>query len=242
MKSLFAVASVSLLCAAGNVSAIAKEDVNHHELNIKQYSNKKLPLQEVIRAPGANPLVTKVLYDKGYRGRYCMFSCQFYDGYTSKWTDYHVSIQPYESTCFALAGGCNVSTYPEPDNEIKLKIDEKSYQLTMSDPDTYSYYLPLEVRRVLAANSDSLVSIHTSWDRLREYELGNKTRSLLNIVLNQEIELESEIDIKPSSSESKTDAMPSLESQIKEVNVLLQKGMISKDEYDSMRRNILGLD
>jgi hypothetical protein len=40
MKSLFAVASVSLMCAAGNVSAIAKEDANHHELNIKQYSNK----------------------------------------------------------------------------------------------------------------------------------------------------------------------------------------------------------
>ena len=242
MKSLFAVTSVSLLCAAGNVPAIAQEDVNHHELNIKEYSNKKLPLGEVIRAPGASPLVTKVLYDKGYRGRYCMFSCQFYDGYTSKWTDYFVSIQPYESTCFALAGGCNVSTYPAPDEEIELKIDEKSYQLTMSDADTYSYYLPLEARRVLAASGDSSVSIHTTWDRLRVYELGDKTRNLLNVVLNQKNELETKMDMKTSSPESKTDARLSLESQIQEINALLRKGMISKDEYDSMRRNILGLE
>lgn len=242
MQKLFVATAISILCAAGNIPAIAAGDVNHHELNIKQYSNKKLPLREVIIAPGASPLVTKVLYDKGYRGRYCMFSCQFYDGYTSKWTDYYVSIQPYQSTCFALAGGCNVSTYPAPDEEIELKIDEKVYQLKMSNPDTYSYYLPLEVRRILAASSDSSVAIHTSWDRLRVYELGDKTKNLLGSVLNQDNELEIEIDVKPSSPESKTDAKPSLESQIQEINALLRKGMISRDEYDSMRRNILGLD
>lgn len=242
MKKLFVATALSILCSAGNAPAIAEEDVNHHELNIKQYSNKKLPLGEVIRAPGASPLVTKVLYDKGYRGRYCMFSCQFYDGYTSKWTDYYVSIQPYESTCFALAGGCNVSTYPAPDEEIELKIDEKVFRLTMSDPGTYSYYLPLEVRKALAAISDSSVSIHTSWDRLRVYELGDETKNLLAAVLNQDNELEIEIDVEPSSPESKTDVKPSLESQIQEINVLLRKGMISRDEYDSMRRNILGLD
>ena len=219
-----------------------KVELNHYELNLKERSNKDLPLGKILAVNAPDPYVTKVLYDKGYRGRLCAFSCHFYEGYVSKWTDYTLSLQPYETTCFALAGGCNTTTYPKPDDVVDLVVGGNSYQLRMFDADTYSYYLPLEARKAIALSGNSGVVINTGWDIMRSYEIGGKTSALLASVVN----LSDDIDLGQKSLEANqvdedSPREPTLEDKIEEINGLLLKGLISKDEYEAMRKKVLGL-
>lgn len=216
------------------------DEPDHLELSVKEYSNKNLPFGEVIDVSGRNPLITKVVYDKGYRGRLCFISCNFYDGYTSKWTDYLVSLQPYQTTCLAAAGGCNTTTYPSPDGNIKLVIGKQVFELSMVDPATYSYYLPLEARKALAMGEAERVVIQTRWEVLTDYEIGKKTKAALTKVLD--LERDVSIDQFGFAPQEGLDAQkPTTEERLREIESLLSKGLISKDEYEAMRKKALGL-
>lgn len=215
-------------------------EIDHLELSVKEYSNKNLPLGEVIDVSGRNPLVTKVVYDKGYRGRLCFISCNFYDGYTSKWTDYLLSLQPYQTTCFAAAGGCNTTTYPRPDSKIKLIIGKQLFELSMVDSVTYSYYLPLEARKALAVGGNERVAIQTSWEALKDYEIGKKTKAALAHVLN----LGNDVSVDQlgfTPREEPDNKKSSVEDRLKEIGDLFSKGLISKDEYEAMRKKALDI-
>ena len=226
--------------AAPGATAEQPVKPDHLELSVKEYSNKNLPFAEVIDVSGRNPLVTRVIYDKGYRGRLCFISCNFYDGYTSKWTDYLLSLQPYQTTCFAAAGGCNTTTYPKPDSKIKLIIGKQSFELSMVDTATYSYYLPLDARKALVADGDERVVIQTGWEVLRDYEIGKKTRARLAQVLS----LGSDVSIDQfgfAPQEALDAKKSSVEDRLKEIEALFSKEIISKDEYEAMRKKALGL-
>ena len=231
----------SRVAAAPEAEAKQLAELDHIDLSVKEYSNKELPFGVLIDVSGRNPVTTKIVYDKGYRGRLCFISCHFYDGYTSKWTDYLLSLQPYQTTCFAAAGGCNTTSYPKPDRTIQLIVGEKSYDISMADSNTYSYYLPLEARKALASAGNSRVVIKTSWDILKEYEIGGKTRTLLASVLNTD----SDVAIDKFGFEPPQDSAevtPSIEDRLKEIEALFSKGMVSKDEYEAMRKKVLGLE
>lgn len=242
MRNLIALGVLAGVLIVTNPIARAESEVqiNHLELNLKEYSNKKLPLGKAISVAGEDPLVTKVLYDQGYKGRICFISCHFYDGYTSKWTDFFVSLQPYESTCMAIAGGCNTTAYPKPDDEIKLVVGDDSFKVRMVDTETYSYYLPLDARQSIASNNRQNISINTSWAPMKVYEIGGKTKALLASLLNLDKELSFD-DSEPKSAQEVEVKEPSLEEKIEEINNLLLKGLISKDEYKAMRERVLGL-
>jgi hypothetical protein len=220
--------SQDALCEPGKST---NGSINYAELNIKEFKAKSLPFSEVIADP--NDASSKVVFDQGYKGRLCFTSCNFYEGYTSKWSSYFLDLQPYESTCFSLAGGCNSITFPIPDEELEVRVGSNSFKVKMSDPTRNSYYLPLELRRAIANSGDESIVINTSWDKLREYKIGQKTRVLLPIVLDQSKELQSKIENQQP--------VTSIEARLVELAELRKKGLIKSQEYEEMRRKILGL-
>lgn len=205
--------------------------VNYSELNIREHKAKSLPLSQVLTINKVKP--ERIVFDQGYRGRICLFSCHFYDGYTSRWSSYSLDLQPYESTCSALAGGCTTTTFPRPDSEIIVLVGGKEYKASMTDEQKYRYYLPLALRQAIVQNESFPITIRTKWDKYRDYKIGNKTRPLLTQVLDSATEVE--VEASTSARESST------EERINELNKLREKGLISEDEYRKMRQKALGL-
>lgn len=208
-----------------------KETIDYVNLNIREYRAKNLPFSEVLSTDKGSG--EKVLFDQGYRGRICLISCHFYDGITSKWGGHYLDLQPYESTCSAIAGGCNTITFPRPDSKIKVTVGDQEFEITMIDETRYRYYLPLALRRIISSNQTAPVTIKTSWDKFRDYKLGNKSRSLLGAVLDAK----SEIDIAaPSATKA-----PNIEARLEELKQLKKKGLIDENEYVQLRKKILEL-
>ena len=98
-------------------------------MNIKGIDPKNLLFDTPI-STSKSPLTT-VLYDRAVEGDMCFLSCNFYNGVTSKWSNFFVDLQPFENFCMSLTG-C-ASQYPTPSEEILLKIGSSSYSLKISD-------------------------------------------------------------------------------------------------------------
>ena len=191
--------------AVENRPSSSNEVVNYLDLNIRDYKAKALPFSKVLS--GGQGGIEKVLFDQAYRGRLCFISCHFYDGYTSKWSSYYLELQPYESTCFALAGGCNTITFPKPDSRIKISVGSQEFYVVMTDESRYRYYLPLALRQA-------------TWDKYRNYRVGDDSRKLLVAVLNRNDEIE-----PPRMVDS---AIQSVEERLNELMKLREKGLIDE--------------
>ena len=215
-----------------NTAARDGEVIDYVDLNIRDFKAKKLPFSRVL--PSTAEIGQKVLFDQAYRGRLCFISCHFYDGYTSKWSQYYLDLQPYESTCFALAGGCNTITFPRPDPRIRVGVGGQEFEVSMIDESRYRYYLPLALRQAIAASETTPVIIKTTWDKYRDYRVGDKSRRLLGAVLNRN----EEIEVPRSSGPS---AVTSIEEKLNELKVLRDKGLIDEGEYNRLRQKTLGL-
>jgi hypothetical protein len=218
--------------AAANPSVTSGEVVDYFDLNIRDYKAKALPFSKVL-ASGAAGGNDKVLFDQTYRGRLCFISCHFYDGYTSRWSGYYLDLQPYESTCFALAGGCNTITFPRPDSRMKISVGSQEYELLMVDESRYRYYLPLATRQAISSSETAAVTIKTTWDKYREYRVGDKSRRLLGAVLNRNDEI--------ATPDSGVPAALSIEERLNELKRLRGKGLIDESEYNRLRQKALGL-
>lgn len=216
---------------AANTSARDSEAVDYAGLNIRDYKAKTLPFSRVLTSTAE--IGPKVLFDQAYRGRLCFISCHFYDGYTSKWSQYYLDLQPYESTCFAIAGGCNTITFPRPDSRIRVSVGDQEYEVSMIDEDRYRYYLPLALRQAIAASETTPVIIKTTWDKYRDYRVGDKSRRLLGAVLNRSDEIEVPRSAGP--------AVTSIEERLHDLKALRDKGLIDEAEYNRLRQKTLGL-
>jgi len=207
-----------------------KEEIGYIDLSAKNLRPAKdFPFDVVLgqsQSDGA-----RVLFNREYKGRLCFFSCHFYDGVISKWTNFFVEVQPYENTCLSLAGGCNNTAFADPSKSLGVKVGKDAYTIEMVDPSKNRYYLPLALRKALAnADTDSVV-IETSFPKYPAYRLGAKTVSKIG----QVVDTTQEIAVQPAGGElqkSKAEKLTELES-------LYKSGMISEEEYRKAREKII---
>ena len=100
----------------------------------------------------------------------------------------------------------------------------------MTNRDNYQYYPPLEVRQAIASSKELLVEI--SGVAYPVYKVKKKNHTIIVDLVNTGKELN--IIKQTKDNESKAD-------KLLEIEDLLKQGLINKKEYDSMRKNILGL-
>jgi hypothetical protein len=171
-----------------------------------------------------------VLYDRAVEGDMCFLSCNFYNGVTSKWSNFFVDLQPFENFCMSLTG-C-ASQYPTPSEEILLKIGSSSYSLKISDITQNRYYIPLLARKDIASNSGE-VSIEIQGVKMPVYKIGPKNRETLRKLVNQSQELTQYVDAENPRT---------LKEKLVEAKDLLDSGLITEAEYQDMREKILDSD
>ena len=223
---------VSILIAAQpSAQSIASgvEQINYSETSVKGFKRTQgFPFDKVL--PSVNGNSTKVLFNREYNGRICLISCHFYDGIISKWTNFYVDLQPYESSCSALAGGCTNTAFPEPPKSLVVKSGAKEFTINMVNPSQNSYYLPLSLRQALVAGGSDPVTLQTEFPKFPLYRLSAKTLAKLREVLD----VTQEIDVKTTPDLQKTKA-----DRLQELDQLLKTGLISEQEYRQARVRII---
>jgi hypothetical protein len=103
----------------------------------------------------------------------------------------------------------------------------------MVDESRYRYYLPLAARQAISSSETAAVTIKTTWDKYREYRVGDKSRRLLGAVLNRNDEL--------AIPDSGVPTALSIEERLNELKRLREKGLIDDSEYNRLRQKALGL-
>ena len=198
------------------------------DVNIKGIDPKNLLFDTPI-STSKSPLTT-VLYDRAVEGDMCFLSCNFYNGVTSKWSNFFVDLQPFENFCMSLTG-C-ASQYPTPSEEILLKIGSSSYSLKISDITQNRYYIPLLARKDIASNSGE-VSIEIQGVKMPLYKIGPKNREILRTLVDQSQELTQYVEAEKPRT---------LKEKLVEAKDLLDSGLITEAEYQGMREKILDSD
>lgn len=193
------------------------------DINIKGVDPKNLKFDVIL--PATLSPNTKILYDRAVEGDMCFISCNFYNGVTSKWSDFYVYVQPFENFCLTLTG-C-ASQYPSPSADIQIIVDGQRYPIKISDPESNGYYLPLDVRQTIASSS-SQIAIEISGVKMPLYKVGARNSALIKQVVNTITELES----AQTGSNTK-------EQRLKELQALFDKGLISEQELEAARMKIL---
>tara|TARA_Y100000766_G_C18698822_1_gene503196 strand:+ start:51 stop:782 length:732 start_codon:yes stop_codon:yes gene_type:complete len=192
------------------------------DVNIKGLDPKNLLFNTFI--PSTSPPNTRLIYDRGVEGDMCFISCNFYNGVTSKWTDFFVDLQPFENFCMALTG-CS-GQYPSPADTVNLKVSEMNFKLSISDRKQNRYYLPLKARKAIS-NSEEEISIEIPGAKMPIYVIGKENRQNLSQLVNTDREL-----TKYLSKESK-------KVRLSELKELLDEKLIDNSEYKKAREKIL---
>lgn len=194
--------------------------------SIKGVDPKNLPFNAVIQVEA--DYTDKILYDRAVEGDMCFITCNNYNGVTSKWSNYHVDLQPFENFCMFLTG-CS-SQYPLPSREVILKVGEKAWTLKMVEPEQNRYYLPLEARQAIAERRGK-ISLEISGIKMPVYRIGPKNLPLIADVVNQTAEKQD--FTKPGASTR------SKEERLAELQALRDKNLITPAEYTEARRKII---
>jgi hypothetical protein len=229
MRKLLITATIAIQCCLfldGGKSIAAEPNKNlPAETNIRGIDPKKLPFDQIIRIDGGKE-VTKVLFDRATEGFMCFTSCNFYNGVTSKWTDYEVSLQPFENFCMSFTGCSN--QYPMPSESVTLIAGGKRHTLTMTNPVTLGYYLPLDVRKDIASSGAELI-VEIKGVKMPVYRIGKDNIVKIQEVLNQTDELDIIKSLRPSTKASR----------LEELKQLLDSKNITTAEYEASRKAIL---
>jgi hypothetical protein len=206
---------------------LEKKEINT-DVNIKGIDPKNLLFNTPVST--TNSPLTTVLYDRAVEGDMCFISCNFYNGVTSKWSDFFVDLQPFENFCMTFTG-C-ASQYPTPSEVVLLKIGSSSYSLKMSDLTQNRYYIPLLARKDISRSSGE-VSVEIQGVKMPVYKIGPENREILRKLVNQSQELTKYVDVEKSRT---------LKEKLLEAKDLLDSGLITEAEYQDRRLKILNSD
>ena len=116
-----------------------------------------------------------------------------------------------------------------PSKDIKIYANEKEYRVGMIDDFEYIYYLPLEAREAIKAAAT--FSVQVAGVGLSTYSPTKQSLVDIKTVINSDKELTRHYEKSGKSTKDK----------LVEIQQLLEAGLISEDEYESMRKKVLGL-
>ena len=218
--------TVESLIAQRESERKSKKEPITTDINIKGIDPKKLLFNEIISTQKKPN--TKIIYDRQTEGDMCFMTCNFYNGVTSKWSDFFVDLQPFENFCLSTAG-C-ASQYPTPSDLVTLTVDETSFDLRMTDLSKNRYYLPLVIRRAIARNNGEL-KIEIRGVKKPIYQIGEKNTETIKQVLNTSEELPEFLYRSQSS----------IKGYLLEIKDLLEEDLIDSSEYKKLRDKALDL-
>lgn len=150
------------------------------ELNDWKEPPKSIPWSEIVTIK--SPFETyRAVWDQDYQGRSCFISCNYYDGFISRWTGDQLSVAEFSTFC--LGGGCS-KRFRDIPYGIEIMVDGEKFSLTGSEG---LYVLNAKVRKALEASSgDPKISLRLGGSNSTIYNIGPKSaRSIKKLVIEE---------------------------------------------------------
>jgi hypothetical protein len=126
----------------------------------------------------------RAVWDQDYRGRSCFISCNYYDGFISKWTSEQVSLARFSSYCTSLTG-CRKNYYEIPYG-VELSVDGVIYSLSGSDG---LFSLGANARKAIESiGPNGKISIRIGGNNQAIYNIGEKSSNSISSLMRESIE------------------------------------------------------
>ena len=116
-----------------------------------------------------------------------------------------------------------------PSKDIKIYANEKEYRVGMIDDFEYIYYLPLEARE--AIKTAATFSVQVAGVGLSTYSPNKQSLADIKKVIDSTKELEGKLPKTEKSTKER----------LAEAKELFEDGLISNEEYEKIRKKVLGL-
>jgi len=126
----------------------------------------------------------RAVWDQDYKGRSCFISCNYYDGFISKWTSEQVSLARFSSYCTGLTG-CRKNYYEIPYG-VELSVDGVIYSLSGSDG---LFSLGANARKAIESmGANGKISIRIGGNNQAIYNIGDKSSISISSLMKESIE------------------------------------------------------
>ena len=150
------------------------------EINDWKEPPKDIPWSKIVTIK--SPFETyRAIWDQDYQGRSCFLSCNFYDGFISRWTGDQLALAQFSTYCFS--GNCRKSFQNIPYG-IDISIDGEQFSLSGSDG---LFVLSAKVRKALEASSaNPKIAVRIGGNNSVIYNIGNDSAmSIKKLVLDE---------------------------------------------------------
>ncbi len=165
---------------------------------------KSIPWSEIVTIK--SPFETyRAVWDQDYRGRSCFISCDYYDGFISRWTGDQLAVAEFSSHC--LMGGCR-KRFRDIPYGIEMMVDGEQFSLTGSEG---LYVLNAKVRKALeASNGIPKISLRLGGNNSAIYNIGSNSAKSIKRLVVEEAEQDKSVrlgvvSIRPTPAISKSD-------------------------------------
>ncbi len=160
----------------------AKQSTPALVFDIKDWKEppKNIPWSEIVTIK--SPFETyKAVWDQDYQGRSCLISCNFYDGFISRWTGDQLAVAEFSSYC--LSGICRKNFRNIPYG-IEISVNGEVFSLSGSEG---LFVLNAKVRRAIQSSSDSpKIAVRLGGNNAAIYNIGDKSaRSIKRLITDE---------------------------------------------------------
>lgn len=152
------------------------------EVNDWKEPPKDIPWSEIVTIK--SPFETyRAVWDQDYQGRSCFISCDYYDGFISRWTGDQLAVAEFSSHC--LMGGCR-KRFRDIPYGIEMLINGEMFSLSGSEG---LYVLSAKVRKALeASDGDPKISLRLGGSNSSIYNIGPKSARSIKRLVTEEAE------------------------------------------------------
>lgn len=126
----------------------------------------------------------KAVWDQDYQGRSCFISCNYYDGFISKWTSDQLSVARFSSYCTSITG-CR-KNYSEIPYGVELSIDGVIYSLSGSEG---LFSLGAGARKAISSlGQNGKIAIRIGGSNQAIYNIGTKSVSAISNLIKSSVD------------------------------------------------------
>lgn len=154
-----------------------RNEKGEYEVEITDWKNppKNIPWSTIVTIK--SPFETyKAVWDQDYKGKSCFISCDYYYGYTSRWTGESVSV------AFFTDGPYSGKHYQDIRHGVEVNVNGQLFAVYGHGDDMM---LPAKLRKALMATSNPKISLRLQGNNSRIYNIGEATAKAIHTMVKE---------------------------------------------------------
>jgi len=151
-----------------------------YEVEINDWKNppKNIPWSKIVTIK--SPFETyKAVWDQDYKGSSCFLSCNFYNGFTSRWTGEALSVAWFSTTCYS--GNCS-KRWQNIDHGVEVQVNGQDFTVYGHGDDMV---MPSKLRKAILLIPEPKISLRISGNNSSIYNIGPETSKSIHLLVKE---------------------------------------------------------